>query len=128
MSLAACRPSVFRCLISRVQLTKNIRFWSSERQTTIYELRTYLIQPSKFVSFLGLTQEHLHLRTNHSRLIGYWTTEFGGINEVVHLWEYGQLHNARSNAPNASFTVYVNWLPLNHEFPILLALVFERPP
>ncbi len=56
-----------------------------------YELRTYSIAPSKFVSFIQLTQEHFHIRKSHSRLIGYWTTELGGLNEVVHIWEYGKL-------------------------------------
>ena len=23
-------------------------------------------------------------------LLGYWTTELGGLNQVVHLWEYGK--------------------------------------
>ena len=41
--------------------------------------------------FLQLTTEEFHLRTAHSKLLGYWTTELGGLNEVVHLWEYGQL-------------------------------------
>lgn len=55
----------------------------------IYELRTYAAQPSRFVEFLKLTEQRIHLRTSHSKLVGYWTTELGGINEVVHLWEYG---------------------------------------
>jgi hypothetical protein len=40
--------------------------------------------------FLALSNEKMHLRTNYSSLIGYWTTELGGINQVVHLWEYGE--------------------------------------
>ncbi len=30
------------------------------------------------------------LRTAHSKLIGYWSTDLGGVNEVVHIWEYGE--------------------------------------
>ena len=56
----------------------------------IYELRTYAVQPSKFSEFLRHTEEYYHLRTAHSKLIGYWTTKLGGENEVVHLWEYGE--------------------------------------
>ena len=56
----------------------------------IYELRTYAIQPARYGEFLKLSSEQLHMRTAHSKLVGYWTTELGGLNEVVHLWEYGR--------------------------------------
>ncbi|XP_061197392.1 protein NipSnap homolog 3A-like [Saccostrea echinata] len=54
----------------------------------VYELRTYSIYPKDFKAFIQLSAEHLHLRTKHSKLIGYWTSEIGGINDVVHIWEY----------------------------------------
>ena len=31
------------------------------------------------------------MRTAHSPLLGYWTTELGGLNEVVHIWGYESL-------------------------------------
>ena len=40
--------------------------------------------------YLTLTAEKFHLRTSHSVLHGYWTVELGGVNQVVHLWEYGK--------------------------------------
>ena len=40
--------------------------------------------------YLTLTAEKFHLRTTHSILHGYWTVELGGVNQVVHLWEYGK--------------------------------------
>jgi hypothetical protein len=55
----------------------------------VYELRTYKIYPQYYKQFLSLTQEHLHLRTAHSKLLGYWTSELGGLNEIFHIWEYG---------------------------------------
>ncbi len=57
----------------------------------IYELRTYAILPQHVKDFLNLTSEEFHLRTSQSKLIGYWTSELGGLNEVVHIWEYGML-------------------------------------
>ena len=60
---------------------------SSEK---VYELRTYCIQPASYVEFLKLSCENLHMRTAHSKLIGFWTSELGGLNEVLHLWEYGR--------------------------------------
>ena len=38
---------------------------------------------------MQLTNDNIHLRTAHSKLLGYWTTEYGGLNEVTHLWQYG---------------------------------------
>ena len=57
----------------------------------IYEFRTYTAHPEHFPEFLKLTNEKIHMRTAHSKLLGYWTTEIGGQNEVVHLWEYDTL-------------------------------------
>lgn len=55
----------------------------------LYELRTYTLKPARYAEFLKMSNEHMHLRTAHSKLIGYWTSELGGLNEVVHIWEYG---------------------------------------
>ena len=55
----------------------------------VYELRTYSLKPEHMKEYLTLTAEKFHLRTSHSILHGYWTVELGGVNQVVHLWEYG---------------------------------------
>lgn len=55
----------------------------------VYELRTYSIKPKNFKEFYDLSVEYMHLRTNHSKLVGYWTSEIGGIFDMVHIWEYG---------------------------------------
>jgi hypothetical protein len=55
----------------------------------IHELRTYTLKPSKVADFLKLTREAGYaIRTRHSKCLGYWTTEVGDLNQVVHLWEY----------------------------------------
>lgn len=65
----------------------------------VYELRTYNIWPQCFKAFLNLTSEEFHLRTAQSKLVGYWTSELGGLNEVVHIWEYDSLeHRAEVRA------------------------------
>lgn len=40
--------------------------------------------------YLQLTKDKFHLRTAHSKVVGFWITELGGVNEAVHLWEYGK--------------------------------------
>ncbi|KAL6067729.1 negative regulation of ATP citrate synthase [Balamuthia mandrillaris] len=62
-----------------------------EQPPSVYELRTYTLNPKDYPSFLALTNEQIGLRMSHSKLVGYFTTEIGGINEVVHLWEYNNL-------------------------------------
>jgi len=57
----------------------------------VYELRTYDIHPEAYPKFLKVTNELIHLRTNISPVLGYWMTEIGGINQVVHIWEYKSL-------------------------------------
>ena len=66
----------------------------------IHELRTYTIQPSKFKDFVAHTAKvGIKLRTKHSKLCGYWTTEIGELNQVVHLWEYENFdHRTRVRA------------------------------
>lgn len=69
---------------------------SSNPQQKIYELRIYTIKPLNFREFLNLTAEEFHLRLTHSKLLGYWTCEIGGLNQVVHIWEYDSLsHRAK---------------------------------
>ena len=59
--------------------------------TSFVEYRTYDIKPEAFPDFLSLTKEHIHLRTKHSQLLGYFVTEIGGVNQVVHFWKYASL-------------------------------------
>lgn len=55
----------------------------------IHELRTYTLIPDRAAEFVNLTREAgFAIRTRHSKCLGYWTTEIGDLNQVVHLWEY----------------------------------------
>jgi hypothetical protein len=59
----------------------------------IYELRTYTLYPGKQGEYLKLNAEvGRKIRgDNYGRLAGSWTTEFGTLNQYVHLWEYPSL-------------------------------------
>ena len=74
--------------------------YSTNAKKNIYELRTYTVQPSSYLPFLELTNKYINLRTVHSKLIGYWISEIGGVNEVFHLWEYESL-DQRQQVRNA---------------------------
>jgi hypothetical protein len=60
----------------------------------IVEQRTYRVRPGSVRDYLR-TYEHeggLELQRKYlGRLIGYFNTEFGALNEIVHLWAYDDL-------------------------------------
>ncbi|HET7874544.1 MAG TPA: NIPSNAP family protein, partial [Methylomirabilota bacterium] len=75
----------------------------------IHELRTYTLQAKKLADFLTLTREvGFKLRTKHSKCLGYWTTEVGELNQVVHLWEYEDYaHRTRTRAALAKDKAWI---------------------
>lgn len=77
-------------LLRPVANQPQVRFCSGPQQKhgTFYEFRTYNIRPDQNAAFLKLTNEKIHLRTAHSELIGYWSVEYGGLNQVFHIWKY----------------------------------------
>lgn len=98
--------------LRRVLLHKQIRSGfcsvapSSDR--ALYEFRAYDVQPHLFTSFLQLTNQKIHLRTAHSQLIGYWTVEYGALNQVFHIWRYDS-YSARA-AVRSSLAQDPDWL------------------
>ncbi|XP_078688893.1 protein NipSnap homolog 3A-like isoform X1 [Branchiostoma floridae x Branchiostoma belcheri] len=61
---------------------------SGDGQPKVYELRTYHIKPPLFWEFMEILEEKIHLRMQLSKLVGFWRVDMGGLNQVVHLWEY----------------------------------------
>lgn len=64
----------------------------------IYELVTQDVHPAQFKSFLEQTSNFIHIRASHSHLLSYCTTEIGGQNQVVSLWEYNSLEHRLQTA------------------------------
>ena len=59
----------------------------------IYEERIYTIQTGKMVEYLR-NYEELGLPVQNEvlgQLVGFWHTEVGGLNKVVHIWGYDSL-------------------------------------
>ncbi len=71
----------------------------TREQTMIYELRAYTIQPGRAPEFAKLSGDVARpIRGNdYGTLEGYWLSEFGPLNQVVHLWSHADL-NARQDA------------------------------
>lgn len=59
----------------------------------IVEQRTYDIIPGKLATFTALYEcEGLAVQAGHlGMLLGYYSSEFGDLNQVVHLWGYEDL-------------------------------------
>lgn len=64
----------------------------------IVEMRTYTLKPGTIATYLKLYEEKglsIHRRIL-GNLIGYFTTEIGDINEVVHLWGYASFEDRQA--------------------------------
>ncbi|PLT33479.1 NIPSNAP family protein [Bacillus sp. V5-8f] len=58
----------------------------------IYEMRTYTIKIGKMQEYLhALEETGLPIITKYAKLIGFWTTEIGELNQAIHIWEYESL-------------------------------------
>jgi hypothetical protein len=59
----------------------------------IHELRAYTLVPGTQAQYLKLSAEvGRKIRgDDYGKLEGFWTTEFGTLNQVVHLWTYADL-------------------------------------
>ncbi len=59
----------------------------------IHELRTYSFLPTDLPKYLKIAEEvGRPIRGNDYGVnLGYWTSEFGRLNQVWHLWEYASL-------------------------------------
>ncbi|WPO99676.1 NIPSNAP family protein [Pseudomonas sp. HR96] len=58
-----------------------------------YEIRTYTFKPSRAPQWIALYKaEALPIQLELlGKLIGFFTTEIGDINQVVHIWGYDSL-------------------------------------
>src|ERR1700730_18603437 len=67
----------------------------------IYEMRVYTLQPGKTGAFQELIEkEALTVISKYSKLVGWWSTEAGPLNEVVDIWAFDDL-NHRERARKA---------------------------
>ncbi len=57
----------------------------------IYELRTYNLTANSVPEVERRFAEKIEARTKLSPLVGFWHTEIGPLNQIVHLWAYESL-------------------------------------
>ncbi len=60
----------------------------------VYELRTYQLKMGALPEYLELAETKLlpALAEHGLKPVGFWHTEIGTLNEVVHLWAYEDLN------------------------------------
>ena len=57
----------------------------------IYEIRTYNLKPGNVPKYEALFAEAYPTRQKYSPLFGYFHTEIGPLNQLVHIWAYDNL-------------------------------------
>jgi hypothetical protein len=62
----------------------------------IYEVRTYTLRPGTVAEFEERYAARLPQRLKHSKLGAFWHTEFGPLNQVIHVYPYDDLNQRAS--------------------------------
>ncbi len=68
----------------------------------IYEVRTYQLKPRTVPEFIDTFGKALPIREKVSKLSGFFYTDIGPLNEVIHLWPFknlGDRENKRGKFP-----------------------------
>ena len=59
----------------------------------IYEMRTYTLKPGRVPEFLEFFEKNAKpVADKYLNLVGFWYTESGELNQVVHIWAYEDLN------------------------------------
>ena len=99
-----------------------------------YEMRTYRLKTGTVPAYVKLVaEEGIALQKSHLvQLVGYFTSEIGPLNEIVHIWAYASLDDraarrARLNAAPAwlAFLPKIQALIETMENKILLPTAFS---
>jgi hypothetical protein len=104
----------------------------------IYELRTYTLEPGKQAEYLRQSAEtgRKARGDRYGKLEGHWYTEFGTLNQVVHLWNYPDLNErnrlraelAKNEEWTKGYLPQIRPMLLAQENKILSAVVPVTPP
>jgi hypothetical protein len=89
------------------------------RNCIIIDHRTYELQPGRLRDFLALYEkEGLPVQKKHlGNLVGFFTTEVGNVNEIVHIWAYEDLADrAKRRAAMAADPAWQAYLQKSREY------------
>jgi len=104
----------------------------------IYELRTYTLPPGAMPRYLELAEKvgRPARGNNYGMNHGYWTSEFGTLNQVWHLWSYESYEErtrlraelAKNPTWTNEYVAPIRPLLLRQDLRLLNALIDPRPP
>jgi hypothetical protein len=99
-----------------------------EGEAMIYEIRTYNLKPGKVREYEERFAAAYPTRAKYSPLFGFWHTEIGPLNQLVHIWAYESLQQradiraAAANDPSGAWPPGNTDLLLTQENDILLPI------
>jgi hypothetical protein len=99
--------------------TKSHNHHGNWRSAMIVDHRTYELQPGRLRDFLALYEkEGLPVQKKHlGNLIGFFSTEVGNVNEIVHIWGYEDLADrTKRRAAMAADPAWQAYLQKSREF------------
>nr|WP_321458314.1 NIPSNAP family protein [uncultured Cohaesibacter sp.] len=60
----------------------------------IFEMRTYTIKIGKLKDYIDHFEKvGMPIISNYATLVGYWHTDIGELNQVIHIWSYSDLND-----------------------------------
>ena len=96
----------------------------------IYEIRTYDLKPGGVAEVEKRFAEKLPARLNYSQMAGFWHTDIGPLNQVVHIWPYDDLNQRaeiREQATKGDWPPDISEFILNMQSEIFLSAPFMTP-
>ena len=81
----------------------------------IYEIRTYNLHPGMVGEYEKRFAESYPTREKYSPLYGFWHTEIGPLNQLVHIWAYDSLQQRADVRAAASKDPSGKWPPVNQD-------------
>lgn len=94
----------------------------------IYEIRTYNVRPGGVNEYLTRFAEAYTVREKYSPLYGYFYTEIGPLNQLVHIWPYETLQQradiraAAGKDPSGKWPPRTNDLLISQENDIMVPI------
>jgi hypothetical protein len=99
----------------------------------IYEVRTYTLRTGAVAEFEERYEKRLPARLKHSKLGAFWHTDFGPLNQVIHVYPYDDLdqrtavRKALANDPERNALPGGQDLIVEQESEIMIPAPFMHP-
>lgn len=77
----------------------------------IYEIRTYNVKPGAVAEYEKRWAESYPTRTKYSPLYGWFHTEIGPLNQMIHIWAYDNLQQRADTREAATKDPSGKWPP-----------------